>query len=77
MQGRKPAGAGSLFNVKNDPGETLNLSEQFPNKVRELRQLMQAYMKEFNANTRLIGRVDGVEETAPETPKKRKRKKKE
>lgn len=58
MQGRKPAGAGSLFNVKNDPGETLDLSEQFPNTVGELRQLMEAYMKDLGANTRPIGRLE-------------------
>jgi len=57
MQDRKPAGAGSLFNLKNDPGETRDLSEQFPNKARELRKLMEAYMKELTANTRPIGRV--------------------
>lgn len=58
MQGRKPAGAGSLFQVGADPGETLDLSEQFPGKVTELTRLMRDYMRELAANTRSIGGVE-------------------
>lgn len=58
MQGRQPAKAGSLFNLKMDVGETTDVSEKHPEKVRELSRLMQAYMKDFNSNTRPIGRVD-------------------
>lgn len=59
MQGRLPAKAGSLFNLKDDVGETTDLSAQYPEKVKELTELMDAYMKAFSANTREIGWVDG------------------
>jgi arylsulfatase A-like enzyme len=58
MPGRKPAKAGSLFDLKGDAGETTDISEQHPEKVRELRRQMEPYMRQFNANIRPIGRVD-------------------
>ena len=55
---RVPAKAGSLFNLKDDPGETTDLSRQHPEIVSQLKQRMKAAMAELNANTREIGRLD-------------------
>ncbi len=57
--GRVEAKAGSLFNLKNDPGETTDLSAQYPEKVKELTKKMDAFMEKFNANKREIGWIDG------------------
>ena len=58
MRGRKSAAAGSLFNLKMDPGETTDLSKQKPEQVSELKRLMETCMKELAVNTRPIGRVE-------------------
>jgi arylsulfatase A-like enzyme len=77
MQGRVAAEAGSLFNLRDDVGETTDLSAKYPEKVQELTEMMDAYMKEFSANTREIGRVDGYSaEKAQEATKAGKDKKK-
>lgn len=55
---RVPAPAGSLFNLKDDPGETTDLSRQYPEIVSQLRQRMEAAMAELNENTREIGKID-------------------
>lgn len=60
MQGRLSAEAGSLFNLKEDLSETIDLSAQRPEKAQELTKMMDAYMKAFDANTREIGRLDGL-----------------
>ncbi len=62
MQGRKPAKSGSLFNLKDDLGETTDVSAQHPEEVQQLRALMSTYMKEFNANLRPIGWIAGYSE---------------
>ena len=54
---RVPAKAGSLFNLKKDPGETIDVSHQHPEVVEELQQRFKTAMKELEANTRDIGRV--------------------
>jgi arylsulfatase A-like enzyme len=54
---RIPAPAGALFNLKVDPGETIDVSTQHPEIVSELKRRMEAAMTELNANTREIGRV--------------------
>lgn len=59
---RVPAPAGSLFNLKNDPGETTDLSSQNPEKVQELAKFMDAFMAELEANSRPIGTLP------PESP---------
>ena len=56
MQGRVPAPAGSLFNLKDDVGETTDLSATHPERVRELSAMMKRYMKALENNTREIGR---------------------
>jgi arylsulfatase A-like enzyme len=55
---RVPAEAGSLFNLKNDVSESTDVSEQFPEIVRGLKIRMKAAMRELNANTREIGKLD-------------------
>lgn len=62
MQGRVPAEAGSLFNLKDDVGETTDLSDQYPERVQDLTKMMELYMKEFAENTREIGRIPGFVE---------------
>ncbi len=62
MQGRKPAPAGSLFNLKDDLGETTDVSAQHPEIVQQLRELMGVFMKGFEANKRPIGWVEGYSE---------------
>jgi arylsulfatase A-like enzyme len=57
--GRVPARAGSLFYLKDDIGETTDVSAEHPEKVKELTEMMEAYMKAFRANTREIGWIEG------------------
>lgn len=52
---RVPATAGSLFNLKNDLGETTNVAANHPDKVRELSERMKAFTKELDENSRPIG----------------------
>jgi arylsulfatase A-like enzyme len=54
---RVPAPAGSLFNLKVDPGETTDVSSRHPKIVSTLKRRMEEAMAELNANTREIGRV--------------------
>lgn len=61
---RVPADAGSLFNLKDDPGETTNLSSLYPEKVQELSAMMKEFTAELEANSRPIGEV-----SAPFSPK--------
>jgi len=63
-QGRLPARAGSLFNLRDDIGETTDVSAAHPEKVKELTGMMEAFMKELEENSRPIGKVEGF--TPPE-----------
>ena len=74
--GRVPAKAGSLFNLKNDVGETTDVSARYPEKVQELKEMMEAYMKAFDANTRPIGRIAGYSEDLVKAKQKAKTKEK-
>jgi hypothetical protein len=56
---RVPAEAGSLFNLKDDPGETTEHSAMYPEKIRELTRMMNDFMVELEANLRPIGQVPG------------------
>lgn len=58
---RVPAVAGSLFNLKNDLGETTNVAAQHPDKVRELTERMKAFVTELEAHSRPIGTLSGKE----------------
>jgi len=64
-QGRLPARAGSLFDLKNDLSETTDVSASHPEKVKDLARMMEAFMKELEANSRPIGKIEGF------TPMKR------
>ena len=57
---RVPAEAGSLFDLKDDPGETTDVSAKHREKVQELTKMMNAFMAEFEANSRPIGKVPGT-----------------
>ncbi len=75
MQGRLPAKAGSLFNLKEDLSEKTDLSAKHPEKVQELQKMMDAYMEAFNANTRKIGWIDGYNAEKSNATKKNRNKK--
>lgn len=62
MQGRKPASAGTLFNLKDDLGETTDVSTGHPEKVRQLEEIMTNYIEEYEANKRPIGWAEGYSE---------------
>jgi len=51
-QGRLPAKAGALFNLREDLGESKDVSGAYPEKAASLRNMMNAYMKNFNRNIR-------------------------
>ena len=59
---RVPAKAGSLFNLKEDVGETTDVSKEHPEKVASLTRMMGAFMKDLQANTRPIGTIKTVPE---------------
>ena len=69
------AKAGSLFNLKNDVGETTDVSKQHPEIVQELTQKMNDYMKELQSNSRKMGTVSETAESM-QKPKKKKKKQK-
>ncbi|MEM9283492.1 MAG: sulfatase-like hydrolase/transferase [Verrucomicrobiota bacterium] len=81
MQGRLPAEAGSLFNLKEDLGETNNVAAQHPEVVQQLKERMAVFMEAYEANLRPVGWVEGYsEERAIETKRamqEKKRKNKE
>ena len=54
---RVAAAAGSLFDLKNDVGETTDVAADQPQKVRELTERMKTFVKELEANSRPIGTV--------------------
>ncbi|MFC1652208.1 sulfatase-like hydrolase/transferase [Planctomycetota bacterium] len=51
-QGRMPAKAGSLFNLRDDLGETKDFSAVYPETVVRLSKMMEAYMETFSKNIR-------------------------
>ncbi|MEL7500005.1 MAG: sulfatase-like hydrolase/transferase [Planctomycetota bacterium] len=59
-EGKRPsAPAGSLFNLLSDPGETRDVSADHPEIVSDLRDRMDAAVRELEANNRPIGRLPG------------------
>lgn len=62
---RVPAKPGSLFNLKEDPGETTDVSAKHPEKVRELTEMMNAFIAELE--TRPIGWDTRYEVSAGDT----------
>jgi arylsulfatase A-like enzyme len=69
VQGRLPSEAGSLFNLEDDPGESKNVAANHPEKVEELKKMMDSFMKELETNSRPIGKVEGF--VPPEKKKKK------
>ena len=64
------AKAGSLFNLKEDLGETTDVSEQYPEKVEELTKMMKVFNAELKKSKRAIGRLSGA---SSKTEKKKKK----
>jgi arylsulfatase A-like enzyme len=52
-----PSIAGTLFNWKDDPGETTELSAKHPEHVQKLTRMMEEFMKELEANSRPVVKV--------------------
>jgi len=73
MQGRKPAEAGSLFNLRDDIGETTDVSAQHPEKVEQLAKIMEQFMKDLEANARDIGKTKDWTPENSQRPKKKKK----
>lgn len=68
-EGKRPsAPAGSLFNLKADPGETRDVSADHPVIAADLRRRMDAAVRELEANSRPIGRLPDA--AVPATKKK-------
>ena len=66
--GKRPsAAAGSLFDLKTDPGETRDVSTEHPDVVAKLRQQMNEVLRDLEVNRRPIGRVSEVESAAGQT----------
>lgn len=49
---RVPAKAGSLFNLREDPGETKDVSREYPERAARLATMMDSYMEAFKQNIR-------------------------
>ncbi|NNJ24726.1 sulfatase family protein [Alienimonas chondri] len=64
----RTAEAGSLFDLRVDPGETTNLAAERPDKVAELSDMMASFMNELNARSRPIGVLPDDAEERPRTP---------
>lgn len=69
MQGREPAPAGSLFNLKNDVGETTNVATQHPEKIEALTKMMETFVEDLNANLRPLGKTVDLPPPDAECPK--------
>lgn len=54
---RQPVAAGTLFNLKDDLGETTNAAARHPAVVRQLSDAMSDFMKAYQANPRPSGKV--------------------
>ncbi|MCM8537178.1 MAG: sulfatase-like hydrolase/transferase [Lentisphaeraceae bacterium] len=64
---------GELFNLKEDIGESTDVSKKHPEIVQELKKMMLTYINDLSKNSRKIGTVPASEES---TKSKKKRKKK-
>ena len=54
---RFPAHAGTLFNLKADPGETTDVAAKHPDKVIELKKIMSDFKSELDAHSRPSGLI--------------------
>lgn len=59
---RKGTAKGSLFSLKDDIGETTDVSAQYPEVVAELTRKMEKFKNELNANKREIGKTPDFSE---------------
>jgi hypothetical protein len=50
-----------LYNLAKDPGETTNLMANFPDRVKELRSLMERYIREGRSTPGVAQSNDGPE----------------
>lgn len=73
---RQGTAAGTLYNMKTDPGETTDVAAGHPEIVARLRSAAQAFHDELTANSRPIGRLEGdaQDKAAPEAKAKKKKK---
>jgi len=54
---RVPAVAGSLFNLKDDPSESTDISGKHPETVQTLNKMMTTFMEKLESQKRPVGRV--------------------
>ncbi|NME72447.1 sulfatase-like hydrolase/transferase [Flammeovirga aprica JL-4] len=54
---RKHAPRGTLFNLKDDPSETVDVSKEHPDKVKELDKMMREFLSEMRKNIKPIGKT--------------------
>ncbi|MGB0372889.1 MAG: sulfatase-like hydrolase/transferase [Opitutales bacterium] len=55
----KPVNAGALFNLKEDIGETTDVSAEYPEVAESLKKKMEAFMAEFEKTRRPVGDASG------------------
>lgn len=63
---RVAAKAGSLFNLRDDIGETKDVSAEHPEIVKELTQIADAYYQKFQLNKREPGYINGLDAESAE-----------
>ena len=73
---RIPAKAGSLFNLRDDIGETMDVSAKHPEKVQQLTKMAEAYLQEFQLNIRKPGYIKGFDAESAEKLKQEHKKNK-
>ena len=61
-RGLKPAKAGALFNLKEDIGETTDVSDKYPGIVASMKKKMAEFMVDFEKNTRPAGDASNLPE---------------
>jgi arylsulfatase A len=49
-----------LYNMKEDPGETINLQDKYPDTVKELTMLLKKYIEEGRSTPGLRQKNDGL-----------------
>ena len=67
---RIPAKAGSLFNLRDDIGETMDVSAKHPEKVQQLTKMAEAYLQEFQLNMREPGYIKDFDAESAEKLKR-------
>ena len=70
----KGALPGELFNLKDDIGETKDVSQQYPELVKEMKKMMEDYLRDLSQNSRKIGTVPPTKESMALIKKKKEKK---